>query len=295
MRLLHALALLCLLAATSLARASEIMVAASHDSPALQQFVAELAARRSQERVRFVPASQLSSPSSLPADSRLILLGPDALDWRLSDPSGPPTLILQISRVQAYKRLGERRPAQLTLLWSDPPPNRQLQLIRQLLPRARRVGLLYSDDHRFLVNEIRQQAAAQGLAVSSWYWPDAVDNRPLIRLLEESDVLLGVDDPALYNSNTIKGVLLASYNHKLALIGPTAAFIRAGSLSSTYSDQQDWLNTLDRLLSQPAQSWPRETYPADFKVLSNPQVARSLGVDLSNDQALRLRQQENGQ
>lgn len=283
---LHTLALLCLLLGTSLARASEILVAAQHDSPALQQFVSQLAARHPAEPVRLVHTPQLGRPSTLPADSRLILLGAEALDWRLSDPHGPPTLILQISRVQAQQRLGDRRPDGITLLWSDPPAGRQLQLIRQLLPRARRVGLLYSDASRFLVNEIRQQAAQQKLAVNAWYWPDTVDNRPLIRMLEESDVLLGIDDPALYNPNTIKGVLLASYNHKLALIGPTAAFIRAGSLSSSYSDQQDWLETLTQLLAQPPQRWPREAYPQYFKVLSNPQVARSLGVDLGNAETL---------
>ncbi|THG84475.1 ABC transporter substrate-binding protein [Pseudomonas sp. A-1] len=294
MRLLQALALLCLLAASALAQATDILVAASNDTPALQRFVDDLATRRPDDRVRFVHTSALTSPESLPADSRLVLLGADALDWRLGTPGGPPTLVMQISRVQAFRRLGDSRPPHLTLLWSDPAPSRQLRLIRQLLPQARRVGLLYGDDSRFLVNELRRLAAAQGLAITTWYWPDTRDSRPLNRLLDGSDVLLGVDDPALYNPGTIKGVLLASYGRRLALIGPTAAFIRAGSLSSSYSDQQDWLNELDRLLSLAPQHWPREAYPQHFKVLSNPQVARSLGVELSDDrdQALRLQQWE---
>ncbi|MNZ32525.1 hypothetical protein D3C78_498560 [compost metagenome] len=285
-----------LLGAMPLARAAEIIVVASYDTPALRTFVADLGARRTHDQVRFEHASRLTSPSALPADSRLLLLGADALDWRLSDPAGPPSLIMQISRVQAHKRLGESRPPALTLLWSDPPPERQLRLIRQLLPRAQRIGLLYSDDSRFLVNELRQQAARQGLAVSLWHWADTGDSRPLNRLLDESDVLLGLDDPTLFNPHTIKGVLLASYSRKLALIGPTAAFIRAGSLSSSYSDQRDWLETLDQLLELPPAQWPREAYPRHFKVLSNPQVARSLGIELDDDrtQAERLHDWENG-
>ncbi|MCM2329947.1 hypothetical protein SAMN05216229_103277 [Geopseudomonas sagittaria] len=294
MRLIKTLVLLCLLAITPLAPAAEIIIATSHDTPALHRFVADLTARRPSDRVQLMHPSRLSSPSTLPSDSRLVLLGAGALDWRLSDPGGPPTLVMQISRVQAHQRLGDQRPALLTLLWSDPAPARQLRLVRQLLPQARRVGLLYSDDSRFLVNELRRQAAAQGLAISAWYWPDSGDSRPLNRLLDESDVLLGIDDPALYNPRSIKGVLLASYSRKLALIGPTAAFIRAGSLSSSYSDQQDWLNDLDRLLSLPPEQWPREAYPRDFKVLSNAQVARSLGIELSDDrdQARRLQDWE---
>lgn len=284
MRFLSALILLCLLAAGSYAHSAELIIAASQDSPALQQFVADLAGRRPHDQVRFVPAAQLPKPGDLPADSRLILLGADTLDWRLGEAAGPPTLVLQISRVQAYRRLSESRPPQLTLLWSDPPIARQLRLIRQLLPRAQRVGLLYGNDSRFLVKEVRQQAAAQDLDVITWYWPDTRDSRPLNRMLEQSDVVLGLDDVALYNPGSIKGVLLASYNRRLPLIGPTAAFIRAGSLSSSYSDQQDWLDSLDRLLSQAPKTWPRDAYPGDFKVLSNPQVARSLGIEVGDDQ-----------
>lgn len=290
--------LICLLpflaAWPSLVRGTEIIVMASYDTPALRRFVAELATRHPHDRVRLEHAIEQTTPSALPADSRLILLGADALDWRLSEPGGPPSLIMQISRVQAHKRLGNSRPAHLTLLWSDPPAARQLRLVRQLLPQARRIGLLYSEDSRFLVKEVRQQAARQGLAVSLWYWPDTRDSRPLNRLLDESDVLIGLDDPALFNPNTIKGILLASYSRKLALIGPTAAFIRAGSLSSSYSDQQDWLDSLDRLLALPPERWPREAYPSHFKVLSNTQVARSLGIGLPSDRALadHLQQQE---
>ncbi|MCQ4347360.1 ABC transporter substrate-binding protein [Pseudomonas stutzeri] len=297
MRFLQALALFCLLATSAFSQAAEILVAAGNDTPALRRFVAELAARRPDDRVRFLPLAALGAPAALPPDSRLVLLGADALDWRLGEAAGPPTLVLQISRVQAFGRLREQRPPRLTLLWSDPPPARQLRLIRQLLPHARRVGVLYADDSRFMIDELRRLAAAQGLVVTPWYWPDNRDNRPLNRLLDSSDVLLGIDDPALYNPATIKGLLLASYGRRLALVGPTAAFVRAGSLSSSYSDQQDWLDELDQLLALEPRAWPREAYPRRFKVLGNPQVARSLGVGPSDDrdQALRLQQWEHAQ
>lgn len=288
--------LLCLLfGALPPASADEVVLAASSDSPALRRFVAALAARRPDDRVRFVAASQLGSPSTLPADCRLILFGTEALDWRLSDPGGPPTLVLQVNRVQAFQRLQGHARRHLTLLWNDPQPQRQLHLIRQLLPQARRVGVLYGEHSRFLADELLPLAAAEGLELHARAWPDTADSRPLNRLLDESDVLLGIDDPTLFNPQTIKTVLLASYGRKQALIGPTAAFIRAGSLISSYSDSQNWLATLDRLLSQPPQKWPAAAYPHEFKVLSNPQVGRSLGIELSDDaeQARQLRQWEN--
>jgi len=65
----------------------------------------------------------------------------------------------------------------------------------------------------------------------------------------------------------------------VALIGPNAAFVKAGSLASTYSDQSDWLAIVDDLLDRPPASWPRTRHAPRFKVSSNAQVARSPGIE----------------
>ena len=135
---------------------------------------------------------------------RLVLLDNSALDWRLSENSGPPALAMRISRVQAEQRLGKSRPAYLTLLWSDPPLARQLRLARYLLPQAQRIGVLYGEHSHFLLDELRQAARPLGLEIVAQDWPDQRDSRPLQHLLANSDVLLGLDDPDLYNSKTAK-------------------------------------------------------------------------------------------
>src|SRR5690606_42064106 len=90
----------------------------------------------------------------------------------------------------------------------------------------------------FLI-DARRQVAPEGLRINAQYCPNARDPRTLSRLLDQSDVLLGLDDPLLYNPHTIKTLLLSSYGRRQALIGPAAAFVHAGSLVSTYSDQQE--------------------------------------------------------
>jgi hypothetical protein len=91
----------------------------------------------------------------------MLLDGP-ALEWRLGETAGPPALALRVSRVQAEQRLGKSRPAFLSLLWSDPPLARQLRLARYLLPQARRIGVLYGEHSRFLLDELRQAAQPWG-------------------------------------------------------------------------------------------------------------------------------------
>jgi ABC-type uncharacterized transport system substrate-binding protein len=225
----------------------------------------------------------------LPASTRLILLDLPGLDWRLQDAQGPPTLVLRISRIQARQRLGNTHPAKISLLWSDPPLARQLNLIANILPQARRIGVLYGADSEFLLRELAQYAAPMGLEIVPQLWDNVSDSRPLQNLLKNSDVLLGLDDPQLYNPKTVKNLLLSSYSQQLPLVGPNAGFVKAGSLASTYSDQADWLDVLDRLLDHSPASWPRTLYPEHFKVVGNPQVARSLGIEQVDEAAVAAR------
>lgn len=265
--------------ATLQARAADILLTGAEDSPGVQSFTQALSTLRPEDNVRFTPLANLPAPDKLPDNVRLVLLDLPSLDWRLQDARGPATLVLRISRQQARDRLGDVTPAHLSLLWSDPPMARQLRLIRTILPQVRRVGVLYDAHSEFLLKDIRQAAAPLGLVIVSERWDDTNDSRPLQNLLGQSDVLLGLDDPDLYNPKTVKNLLLSSYARQRALIGPSAAFVKAGSLASTYSDQQDWLAILDDLLDRPATTWPRTLYPDRFKVLGNRQVSRSLGIE----------------
>jgi hypothetical protein len=243
------------------ARAAEILLTGAQDSPGVQSFTQALQARRPYDNVRFAPVASLPAPDRLPGDLRLVLLDLPGLDWRLQKIHGPATLVLRISRQQARDRLGDATPEHLSLLWSDPPMARQLRLIRQILPQVRRVGILFDKHSEFLLKDAHQAALALGLEIVGERWDDSSDSRPLQNLLGQSDVLLG------------------SYARQRALIGPSPAFVKAGSLASTYSDQEDWLAILDDLLDRPATTWPRTLYPPRFKVLSNQQVARSLGIE----------------
>lgn len=259
--------------------ASEILLTGSRHSPGIEHFVQALRELRPSDKVHFVPVSELARPSRLNPSVRLILLDSPSLEWRLSEPAGPPALVMRISRVQAEKRLGKLRPPYLSLLWSDPPLDRQLRLTRYLLPEARRVGVLYAQHSQFLIEDLRRAAKPMGLEIIAEAWTDLRDSRPLQTLLQNSDVLLGIDDPQLYNSKTAKNLLLSSYGQQRALIGPNAGFVRAGALASTLSNQEDWLAVVDQLLDQPPGRWPRALYPDHFRVASNQQVARSLGIE----------------
>jgi len=264
-------------------QAADILLTGAEESPGVQSFVQALSELRPTDRVHFQPLASLPAPGKLPSSLRLILLDLPSLDWRMQESQGPTTLVLRISRLQARQRFGAAQPPHLSLLWSDPPLSRQLQLIRRILPQARRVGVLFDQHSEFLLKELLAAAQPLNLHVVPQRWDNTHDNRPLQTVLKNSDVLLGLDDPDLYNPKTAKNLLLSSYSRQLALVGPNVSFVRAGSLASTYSDQSDWLAVLDELLDRPPTAWPRSLYPGRFKVSSNAQVARSLGIEPINE------------
>ncbi|VVO07861.1 ABC transporter substrate-binding protein [Pseudomonas fluorescens] len=284
----RAVLLACLLWAAP-AWSADILLTAAEDGAGVQAFAQALAQQRPEDHVTFTPLNDLPAPSRLPASTRLILLDLPGLDWRLQDTHGPPTLVLRISRLQAHQRLGTTQHPRISLLWSDPAQERQLRLIAAILPQARRIGVLYSADSEFLLPELRQHAKPLGLEIVPQRWDNTSDSRPLQTLFKNSDVLLGLDDPQLYNPKTAKNLLLSSYAQQLPLVGPNAGFVRAGSLASTYSDQTDWLAVLDRLLDLAPTNWPHSLYPEHFKVVGNPQVARSLGIEQVDEANVALR------
>lgn len=284
----RAVLLACLLWAAP-AWSADILLTAAEDGAGVQAFAQALAQQRPEDHVTFTPLNDLPAPSRLPASTRLILLDLPGLDWRLQDTQGPPTLVLRISRLQAHQRLGTTQHPRISLLWSDPAQERQLRLIAAILPQARRIGVLYSADSEFLLPELRQHAKPLGLEIVPQRWDNTSDSRPLQTLFRNSDVLLGLDDPQLYNPKTAKNLLLSSYAQQLPLVGPNAGFVRAGSLASTYSDQTDWLAVLDRLLDLAPTNWPHSLHPEHFKVVGNPQVARSLGIEQVDEANVALR------
>lgn len=214
----------------------------------------------------------------------LVTMGLEALQWRLQQRIDTPTIATYIS----LNQLGPDRqyPDFVQVLLASPKPERQLILASLLLPRLQTAGILHSRQQQWQT-ALWQRAAQHRqlrLVVQQVDQPQEL-LRSLSSVLNTSDVLIGIDDPQIYNADTLKPILLTSYNRQRVLIGPSAPFIAAGSLSTTYSSPQDMALSTHQLLQQQWQSGAIG-YPQRFSVLSNAQVARSLGLPPPDDSTL---------
>lgn len=233
-----------------------------------------------------VQVALLEGPPDIATASLVVTMGLQALQWRLQDPAPTPTIGVYVTLDQ----LGAEPalPPHTQVLLANPRPERQLILAQLLFPRLQNVGMLYSPSRQWQLDHWRQAAHRVKVTLNA---REVTHQRELLRvlsgLLDSSDILMGMDDPDIYSADTLKPLLLASYDRERVLIGPSAPFIAAGSLSTTYSTPMDMASSVHSI--QQAQWQPGAVrYPPRFSVLSNPQVARSLGWPLPGDEQLQL-------
>lgn len=203
-----------------------------------------------------------------------------------------PTLVTMIARSR-FEVLRKAHPQAALSAWLlDQPVERQLRLLRAVVPERTRVGLLLGANIGAEA-ALRAAAADVGLTLTTRH----VDgDKALIASLEEvlhaSEVLLALPDPMLSSPTAARSILLTSYRHQKPIIAFSRAYVTAGALAAVFitpeqvaGDLIDWLRTQDpqRVKLPP----PRD--PVSFEIAVNRQVARALRIDVPDDgELLRL-------
>lgn len=228
----------------------------------------------------------LASPDLPDIDpDRVITLGVSSLQWWLKQASTTPTIATYVTQSGLAAANLTTTPKHVQVLLANPKPVRQLRLAQLLVPRLRAAGLLHTPDTGDQLAQWQAAAARTELKLKAAELAE-VGNlaRVLVSLLDRSDVLIGTDDSQIYNADNLKTILLTSYTRDRVLIGPSAPFIAAGSLSTSFSSPAEMARSVSYLINHPVTE--RASYPRFFSVLSNQQVARSMGFAPPDDVAL---------
>lgn len=201
-----------------------------------------------------------------------------------------PILAVLLSR-QQFANLRARAPgAQMSAVVLDQPLRRQLKLVRAVLPRANRVGVLLGPESNALETELTDAAASENIQLRSQLVLQPTDVLAAAeRLLDASDALLAIPDPVATSATSARAVLLSSYRYKRPMIAYSQAYVEAGALAAVFSSPSDVaLDVADWLATQGGSSvsLPAARSGAHFGVAVNRQVARSLGLNIADDLSL---------
>jgi ABC-type uncharacterized transport system substrate-binding protein len=138
---------------------------------------------------------------------------------------------------------------------------------------------------------LRSLTAANGFVLAE----SMVDSQKSVfpglkQVLDDSDVLLALADPQVYNSNSLQNILLTAFREKVPMLAFSPAYVRAGALLALYvtpvqAGVQAAGLVLEVLHDRPLPATAVES--SDFDVAVNEHVARALNLSLDG-KALRL-------
>lgn len=228
---------------------------------------------------------------ALSPNTLIISLGSETTQELFQHRRPNPVISLLIPK-QAYRTLLQQKPPNVrwTAVYIDQPLSRQLALIRHLLGPDKKVGVLlgpYSEAEKSSLQSAarssRQQLEIQKINDQDQLIP------ALNMLTDHSDVLLALPDPTVFNKTTIRGILLLSYRKNIPMIGFSRAYVKAGAIAALYTDLDQISEQAYRLTLRFLKTGglPRSSYyPDAFSVELNYKVARTLNLDLKDEQTL---------
>lgn len=263
------------------AEGSTIVLVAAKNSPVVNS----LYKRLKQQAPNFIYSlSTEAVPIDIQSDDFVILVGNETPSYfDISRHSKSIAVLLSRSQAQTLNVK--------TSIWVEPPLNRQLTLANIVVPGDTKMGLLVN-------GERDKRAQLTGLTAEQQDMLKIVDvndfsnlNQALFQVLKETKLLLGSYENTIYNAKNIKNILITSYRQQKVLIGPSRAFLKAGSFATTYSDLNHIALRIVDIVNayQTTQQWIEAGYNPHYSIKFNLQVARSLNVPIMD--TLQLKQQ----
>jgi len=216
-----------------------------------------------------------------------VALGLEASNALAQTSAVAPVLSFLIPRAgfdRVLRGSGRKASSQFSAIYLDQPLERQLGLIELALPDAKSVGVLWGPDSFTRAPALRLAATNLRLTlVESMVTNQQAVFPGLRQVLNESNVLLAMPDPQVYNSNSVQNILLSAFREKVPMLAFSPAYVKAGALLGLYvtptqAGKHAALLVLDVLRDRTLPSSPVESN--DFEVAVNEHVARVMSLTL---------------
>jgi ABC-type uncharacterized transport system substrate-binding protein len=269
----------------SMAGAYGVQVISSRSGGAYDELIDSLKSellRGTELRVQYLNANE---PTLKPLESSnlLVAVGVDAAYAALqAGDANTPILCVLIPKI-AFEALSAAKKdnRRLTAIFLDTAPSRQLELIRQLLPQAKKVGTVLGNVSMKEKEPLRISARDKGLFLQAEFAQRDTELYAVLKsVLSDSDVFLAVPDPVVINAATAQNVLITAFKSQVPVIGYSANYVKAGALAAVFSSPSQIgletgqvINAYQRTNNLPAPKLPRY-----FSVSVNAAVLRSFGL-----------------
>jgi len=249
--------------------AEDIVLMANNMSPLLLNLKSKLEQQSQDFTVTIVTQDR---PSTFPNSSYIVSVGSHSVNPLFREKAKGVISILVTEKQN-------RGISNQSAIYVEPPFERQLRLTQEVFPNSK-IGVLVADQKQ---KELIEKALTplQSPLLNVVKLSDSNNlNVALFDVLKDSDVLLGVYDKRIYNSENIKNILITSYRQQKVLVGPSKAYLKAGSFISTYSNLSHIAERLTDIISiyDSEGRWLDEGYNPYYEIVLNSQVGNSLNI-----------------
>ncbi|EQD36902.1 hypothetical protein B2A_11980, partial [mine drainage metagenome] len=228
----------------------------------------------------------------------IVVVGPENLARVLHLHLRPPILALYVTRHAFRRLLRHTSPVRrLTAIYLNQPLTRFLSLAQALIPRLHAISTVISQDQRWRKAAIDRIVREFGYAAHIIIVPDRLHAifSAFRFVLPGTDVLIEFPDATIYNAVTLPTILLRTIRYGVPIISYAPAYVQAGALAALYSTPAEFaaqaLGLIAKLHSS-RRSLPKPVYPAQFRLLLNPDIADTLGLALPHTSEILKRMQE---
>ena len=168
--------------------------------------------------------------------SLIFTLGSLATEATLKEIDDIPIIVSMILRADLLKKASNA-----TGIFLEFPVETQFKWLERFLPNTKTVGVIYNPkENQERVESAGKVAQKMGMSIQAKEvrvpqdLPEALNG-----LSKNVDVLWGVADNLVLNSQTAKHILLFSFRNLIPFIGLSSAWVKAGALYSLESDYTD--------------------------------------------------------
>jgi len=177
-------------------------------------------------------------------------------------------------------------------IYLDQPVERQLSLIETAFPDRDRVGVLFESPIPDELHQLREKVAEHGLRL---YEQEVGTNTSMFEalqnVLKHSDVLLALPVPAVYNSATLRNILVSTYQAGIPLVGFSSAYVKSGAICAVFSTPAQFASQTGMLVRKFIETGalPPAQYPKFYEIAVNDRVAQSLEISIKSPEELSRR------
>ena len=278
--------LLLLLFASSgvMAEDTSVLIVKSSDNSFFNKTIEQLV-KKSEYKINF----QIETLGSIKQDDPVFLnsaviitLGLAAANYPFKTDLNIPVIHSYITEFQYSQHQQQKNHHSVFL---DQPLQRYLAFIKYLLaPQS--IGIIRNKKHKISAKTVKKVTSSLDLTLDQRLFKTGDKPLNLVRdLLQTNDVLLSLPNPEVYNRQSLKGILLASYRQNKPVISYSPAHVKSGALASIYSSPENIGNQLAELMNKIVNDNFFEPdayyYASEYEVNINDRVAKSLGLKLT--------------